>query len=78
MGASRLFVKGCPKCALTFRAGQKNTQCHGMVTLARWVPLIIYQVYLKVHGEVKARLNVKHKKKMTKKVILLLSNDVIG
>ena len=40
-GASRLFITGPPKSALTFWAGQENNQCHGMVILARWAPLIM-------------------------------------
>ena len=31
----KTFVTGCPICTLTFGAGQKNNQCHGMVVLAR-------------------------------------------
>ena len=43
---------GYPKCALTFRAGQKNNQCHGTVALARWGPLWITLCYfLCIHSD---------------------------
>ena len=54
-GDLRVFFRGTQYMylltyVLTFGAGQKNNQCHGLVALTRWAPLDISKNTLEIHS----------------------------